>query len=325
MNNPSRSRFAITLLANLRQSHYSPAAWGRFFADSWQQARITAKAHPRLVRSWARSSWLMGALAAAGLVIIWLLEGFPAALRLLPALLICLALQQGDVYVHLGLNWRPADDHFREQLGLPTTLTLVRGVLANLLLAHLLSGVVPANGFTLGVFLLGIATDSLDGSLARHTHWQTRLGGYLDSEADLYLYSSVSLCALRAGVLPAWVVVAMLSRFALPLLGAILSYFVAIRQVALTHTLLGRSAGAAQAALLITVLAPPIIARTLDLLYPPLLALTLALLILAPLIEISKTILRWRPSASPTGISGCPTSPAAHPDRAPDRENPSRA
>jgi phosphatidylglycerophosphate synthase len=296
VSRPTRSQFVLTLLTNLQQSHYSPAAWGRFFTDSWQQARATASAHPQLVRSWARGSSLMIALAAIGVGVLWLLEGPATTLQLLPALLICLALQQGDVYVHLGLNWRPDDDYFRERLGLPTTLTLARGVLANLLLAHLLSGLIPASNFTLGVFLLGIVTDSLDGYIARRARWQTRLGGYLDSEADLYLYSSVSLCATRAGVLPAWVAAVMLLRFAAPLMGAVLSYFVAIRQVDLTHTLLGRAAGVAQAALLITILAPPPIARALAPIHLPLLVSTLALLVLAPLIEIRRNLVLWRAS-----------------------------
>lgn len=294
MSKPARSQFVITLLTSLQQRHYSPAAWRRFFADSWQQARATARAHPRLVRSWVYVSLLMAVLAAAGIVATWLLEGKSTALQLLPALLICQALQQGDVYVHLGLNWRPDNDCFREQLGLPTTLTLMRGVLANLLLAHLFSGVTPASSLPLGAFLLGILTDTLDGHIARRTHSQTRLGGYLDSEADLALYSSVSLCAWLAGLLPAWVAAVMLLRFVAPLLGAVLSYFVAIRQVDLTHTVWGRSAGIAQAALLITVLAPPAIARVLAPIYLPLLALTLALLVLAPLIEIRKNITHWR-------------------------------
>src|SRR5262249_55321044 len=155
----------------------------------------TASAHPRLTRSWAHISLLMAAIAAGGFGAASLLEGFHAALRLLPALLICLALQQGDVYVHLGLNWRPSYGLFRQQLCVPTTPTPVRGVMANVLLAHLLSGVFPPPSLVLGIFLMGCATDIADGQIARRTHWQTRLGGYLDSEADLYFSSSSSLSA----------------------------------------------------------------------------------------------------------------------------------
>ncbi|HEY7357885.1 MAG TPA: CDP-alcohol phosphatidyltransferase family protein [Ktedonobacterales bacterium] len=285
-----RNEFVITLLTDLRQRRYSPAAWGRFLADSWRQSRATAQAHSRLSRSWARVSLLLALLAVGVFSLIWLLEGEQTALRLLPALLICLALQQGDVYVHLGLNRSPTDGLLCERLGLPTTLTLVRGLMAGCLLAHLLSGAVPPNSFTLGALLIGTATDIADGRIARRTNWQTRLGGYLDSEADLYLSTSATLCALRAGVLPAWATTILLLRFAIPLIGALFSYFVAIRQVDLTHTVLGRSAGAAQSMLLIAVLAPKVLAPIIAPIYLPLLLVTLALVALAPVVEISKNL-----------------------------------
>jgi phosphatidylglycerophosphate synthase len=293
MSKPERNQFVITLLTNLHQQRYSPAAWGRFFADSWLQARATARAYPRLARSWAHVSLLMAALTAAGFSIIWLLEGQQTPLQF-PALLICLVLQQGDVYVHLGLNWRLSDGCFREQLGIPTTLTLARGMLANLLLAHLLSGVIPPSNLTLSILLIGSTTDIADGQIARHTGWQTRLGGYLDGEADLYLSVSTSLSAMVAGLLPAWVAAIMLLRFAIPVAGAVLSYFVAIRQVNLTHTALGRSAGIVQALLLIVVLAPSALASVRLLIYLPLLLATLALLILTPIMGISRDLALWR-------------------------------
>lgn len=304
MSETARNQFVITLLTDLQRQHYSPAAWRRFFADSWRQSRATARAHPQLCRSWAHVSLLIAALAAGGFSIIWLLEGQHTALRLFPALLICLALQQSDVYVHLGLNWRPSDGLFRERLGLPTTLTLARGIIANLLLAHLLSGVIPPTHLTLGVLLIGSATDAADGQIARRTGWQTRLGGYLDSVADLYLSVSTSLSAMLAGFLPAWVTTIILLRFALPVLGAVLSYFVAIRQVNLMHTALGRSAGIAQTLLLIVILLPNTLAPVRSLIYLPLLVLTLALVILTPLLEISRNLILWRMQKQPRQKSG---------------------
>jgi phosphatidylglycerophosphate synthase len=236
----------------------------------------------------------MVALAAAGFIVVWLFEGQPTALRLLPTLLIFLALQQGDVYVHLGLNWRPSDGLFREQLGIPTMLTLVRGVMADLLLAHLLSGVIPLVGFTLSVYLIGVATDIADGQIAWRTHWQSRLGGNLDGEADLFLSVSATLCALLAGVLPAWFAATILLRFAAPVIGALLSYFVAIRQVDFSHTAWGRSAGIAQSIVLITVLAPKVLVYLLAPIYLPLLLVTCALLLLAPVMEVRKNLRCWR-------------------------------
>lgn len=288
--NTGHNEFVVALLTDLQRGHYTPRAWWRFLTDSWRKSWATARAHPALTRSWLRVSLFMVALASIGLSAIWLVEGQRSALRLLPALLLCLALQQGDVFVHLGLNWRPADGLFREQLGIPTSLTLLRGVMADLLLAHLLIGLIPLPAFTLGAYLIGIATDIADGQIARRRGWQTRLGGNLDGEADLFLYSAATFCALLSGLLPTWLALLMLLRFAVPLLGALLSYFVALRQVDFSHTLWGRSAGFAQSVFLLVALAPEPFSLILAPVYLPVLLIASALLVLAPVAEIRSNL-----------------------------------
>jgi len=289
-----RSEFVVALLTDLQRGHYTPHAWWHFLVDSWRKSQTTAQQHPALTRSWLRSSALVAGLAAAGFSAIWLAEGQRIAWGILPALLICLSLQQGDVYVHLGLNWRLSDGLFRERLGVPTLLTLARGVIANLLLAHLLSGLIPLSGFALAVYMIGLATDIVDGHIARRAGWQTRLGGNLDGEADLFLSSSATLCAWLAGQLPIWLAGAMLARFAIPLIGALLSYFVAIRQVDFSHTAWGRSAGVAQSIFLMIALAPGPLAHILAPAYLPLLLVTLTLLVLAPVIGVRTNLRLWR-------------------------------
>jgi phosphatidylglycerophosphate synthase len=279
------------LLAALQRGRYTPRAWGRFFADSWRKSRQTAKAHPSLARSWARVSVGMGLLGLAGWAVIWLVEGQQVALRVLPTLALCLIVQQSDVFVHLGLNRAP-DGRLRGRLGLPTTLTLIRGTLAGLLVAHLLRGVVPPPALTLGLYLPGVATDLLDGPLARRTSWTTRLGGYLDGEADFYLFASVTLCTWLAGRLPGWFALAMLLRFVIVIAGAIFSYFVAIRQVDFRHTIWGRLTGTGQALCLIVALLPISPGLASGLL--PLLLVTLALAVLAPIMGVRQQLRFWK-------------------------------
>lgn len=230
----------------------------------------------------------MSVLALGCWCVLWRIEGTQVAWHILPALLICLALELGDVYVHLGLNYHPGTGAFYEQVGIPTTFTLVRGVMANLLLAHLLSRSIPLTSVVLSAYLIGIATDIADGQIARRTGWLTRLGSYLDSEADLFLSISTVLCALLLGVLPVWLALAMLLRFIIPLLGALFSYFVAIRQIDFRHTAWGRTAGLAQAICLIFALAPGPLAHWVSPLSLPLMLLTLALLVLAVIMDVKK-------------------------------------
>lgn len=290
----ARNEFVAALLNDLRRRHYAPLAWWRFFADAWKKSRATARLHPGLTLSWAYVSILMGVLTLGCWCTLWYIEGAQVAWHILPALLICLVLELGDVYVHLGLNYHPGTGAFYERLGIPTTFTLIRGVMANLLLAHLLSGYIPLTSVVLSAYLIGITTDIADGQIARRTGWLTRLGSYLDSEADLFLSISTVLCALLLGVLPGWLALAMLLRFIIPLLGALLSYFVAIRQIDFRHTAWGRSAGLAQALCLLVALTPVALTRLLSPLSLPLMLLTLALLVLAVIMDVKRTLLFWK-------------------------------
>lgn len=289
----TRNEFVVALFSELQRGRYSLCAWWRFVADACIKSWQTAREHPKLTRSWLRVSAVVALVGLAGFGAIWLIEGQAIALSVLPMLALCLAVQQADVWVHLGLNRAP-DGQLREQLGLPTTLTLVRGVMAGILVAHLLRGLLPATGLALSVYLLGIATDIADGQVARCTGWLARLGGNLDGEADLFLYSSATLCALLGGLLPGWFVVLMLGRFGVLVVGGLLSYFVVIRQVDFSHTAWGRFAALGQALCLIVAFAPGALAHFLAPAFLPLLAVTAALAALAPLMEIRKNLRYWR-------------------------------
>jgi phosphatidylglycerophosphate synthase len=197
------------------------------------------------------------------------------------------------VFVHLGLNRGP-DGRLCKRLGVPTTLTLVRGILAGLLVAHLLLGMHPSPTLTLAIYLLGVVTDVADGQLARRTSWLTRLGGYLDGEADLFLYASVTLSAWLAGRLPWWFVAATLLRFAVLIAGALFSYFVTLRQVDFSHTIWGRLAGTVHTLCLLAVLLPGVPDLVLRSAVLPLLLVTLALEVLAPMMEIRQHLRLWQ-------------------------------
>jgi phosphatidylglycerophosphate synthase len=296
-----RNEFVVELLTTLQRRHYTPYAWWRFIADSCIKSWQTAQAHPALHHSWARVTALVALLGLAGWGVLWLIEGQQIALHVLPTLALCLVLMQADVWVHLGLNLSP-DGQLRERLGLPTTLTLARGTLAGLLVAHLLRGETPLPTLVLGLYALGILTDLADGQIARRTGWMTRLGGNLDGEADLFLYSSVTLSAWLAGRLPGWFVAAMLLRFGVVIVGALLSYFVAIKQVDFNHSIWGRLAGSGQAACLIVVLLPGVLGQLVAPLILPLLLATLVLAVLAPLMELRYTLRIWRLQENPLKV-----------------------
>lgn len=75
--------------------------------------------------------------------------------------------------------------------------------------------------WALALFVLAGASDGLDGFLARHYGWKTRLGGILDPLADKALLLSSFLVLGSLSLIPIWLVVAALLRDSMILVGAI--------------------------------------------------------------------------------------------------------
>jgi CDP-diacylglycerol---glycerol-3-phosphate 3-phosphatidyltransferase len=97
---------------------------------------------------------------------------------------------------------------------LPNLLSLSRILLVPLLVVVLLTKFPGKEFVGLGVFLLASVTDLLDGFIARRFRLETRLGKLLDPAADKILTAAafISLVELNPAVVPAWMVVVIISR-----------------------------------------------------------------------------------------------------------------
>ena len=86
--------------------------------------------------------------------------------------------------------------------------------------------------FLLALILFFIAgvSDGIDGYLAKHYHWQSRLGGLLDPLADKALLVSTYLCLGGLGLLPSWLVALVIFRDVLIVSGALV-YTMQIEQL----------------------------------------------------------------------------------------------
>lgn len=86
--------------------------------------------------------------------------------------------------------------------------------------------------FQLALILFFIAgvSDGLDGFLAKHFHWQSRLGGLLDPLADKALLVSSFLCLGGLGILPSWLVALVIFRDVLIVSGALV-YSIQVEQL----------------------------------------------------------------------------------------------
>lgn len=97
-------------------------------------------------------------------------------------------------------------------MNLPNALTLLRIFLVPVLVVLLLTR--ARHGLVAGatVFGIAVATDYLDGYLARRRNEVTRLGMLLDPIADKLLTAAAFLSLVEMGRVPAWMVMIILGR-----------------------------------------------------------------------------------------------------------------
>ena len=78
-------------------------------------------------------------------------------------------------------------------------------------------------GWAFAVFLVAGVSDGLDGLLARRFGWRSRLGAYLDALADKALLVSIFLTLGFLRIIPAWLVLIVVSRDVLIITAVLLS------------------------------------------------------------------------------------------------------
>jgi len=108
--------------------------------------------------------------------------------------------------------------------------------------------------YTVALLLFAVAgfSDGLDGFLAKHYGWQSRLGGLLDPLADKALLMSSFLVLAATGLIPIWLVLAAICRD-LIIVGGALYYNFTVEEVLPAPSLLSKLNTALQILLVILV------------------------------------------------------------------------
>lgn len=197
-----------TELRRLKVARFGPRAWLRFVVACFVRSAQDAMRLPRA----RREALLVSATGFAG----WglLLFVTPAAVWGLGWWTFVAVM----LLTHLGML--DQDEDSRLGLGLPNLLSLVR--------AWLLPVLIPAAGSAIafaGVLVAALATDGLDGRIARRSGRETRLGKQLDHATDYVIGGLAAVLAADQGWLPVWVATLIVLRFALPVLFLLGSYF----------------------------------------------------------------------------------------------------
>ncbi|MGN0293668.1 MAG: CDP-diacylglycerol--glycerol-3-phosphate 3-phosphatidyltransferase [Lachnospiraceae bacterium] len=99
-------------------------------------------------------------------------------------------------------------------MNLPNKLTIIRVLLIPFFVFFLL---VPVAGeasryIALVVFIVASLTDLADGKIARKYNLVTNFGKFMDPLADKLLVCSALICFVEMGLLPAWIVIIIISR-----------------------------------------------------------------------------------------------------------------
>lgn len=97
-------------------------------------------------------------------------------------------------------------------MNLPNRLTLARILLIPVFLVVASLQYHYADYIAAAVFVLGAATDGLDGYIARKSKQVTLLGKFMDPLADKILVSAALIALVELGRLPGWLAVVIISR-----------------------------------------------------------------------------------------------------------------
>jgi cardiolipin synthase len=74
--------------------------------------------------------------------------------------------------------------------------------------------------WAMAVFMLAGVSDGVDGYLAKHNNWQSRLGSILDPLADKLLLVSTYITLTWMGLIPLWLLMVVLARDIIIVIGA---------------------------------------------------------------------------------------------------------
>lgn len=130
----------------------------------------------------------------------------------------------------------------REFLTVSNLLSIFRALLSIPFALVMLLPDHPLRFWAAGILLAGMATDKLDGDLARSRGEETEWGRILDPLADKVCVAVMALVLLAVGVFPLWFVLALVARDLLILAGGI--YLKTARGLVLSSNAAGKWAAA---------------------------------------------------------------------------------
>jgi cardiolipin synthase len=148
---------------------------------------------------------------------------------------------------------------------LPNLVTVIRILLVPVTVWLIIS---EAHSWAFVVFLAAGISDAVDGFLARHFHWKTELGAYLDPLADKMLLVGIYITLGLLGHMSAALVIAVVTRDVL-IVGAVILSWMLDRAVEMRPSKISKANTVGQIALAGLVLAQLGFAPSLEVIVTP--------------------------------------------------------
>ncbi|MGQ9660391.1 MAG: CDP-alcohol phosphatidyltransferase family protein [Thermochromatium sp.] len=133
---------------------------------------------------------------------------------------------------------------------IPNLISMMR-LIAVIPVVYLL--LVQEFGWALVLFVVAGISDGLDGFLARHYGWRSRLGGLLDPLADKILLVCCFLVLGAQGLIPLWLVLAVIFRDLVIVSGGLLYHYL-VAEIEAAPILMSKANTAVQILLVVAVI-----------------------------------------------------------------------
>jgi len=168
-------------LVELRNERYSASAWARYVRKALAFARERALANPAAVRSILSVGLLLFVLTIAGSVVLAMMGDAALGRRIFTWTALGLFPMIGLTLLHVDLIRAP-DGVPLDAIGWPSVISLARVALVPAFLIAMMGG---RSRLAFLVFAAAIASDVLDGWVARRFGQETRFGAILDPLVDI--------------------------------------------------------------------------------------------------------------------------------------------
>ncbi len=234
------------LLREIRREGYTLGAIWRFCRVSLARVSRGLPQHPELVRPIAATALGLFALQFVTAVLLSVHVGRDVGGDYLIASSVMLLFISFWVLTHVGLLLGSRDGQRVIRMPLPIAITMLRFVSIPAIVLLILNRRWEA---VVWLFAASALTDVLDGVLARALHVETRVGALLDPLTDVTFNSAIFIALLAVEVVPWWVTVLMLTRYALLVGGTVYLYFF-YGPVRIKPTLFGKLTGVLTSVLL---------------------------------------------------------------------------